>query len=96
MSNAAANVMINVRIFERPSAHVLIIAWREAGRCCYSEQRWERTKASEAGVCALSGEAIAPGQPVFKPVGDPAPLNQKARIAESSVRDIVEPDDVLA
>lgn len=88
--------MINVRIFERPSARVLIVAWREAGRCCYSEQRWERTNAFEAGICALSGETIAPGQAVFKPIGIPVPLNQMARIAESSLRNIVQPDDALA
>ena len=75
----------NIRIFERPSPDTLIVAWREAGRCCYSDQRWERTEATAPGVCALSGIPFAPRQTVFRPVGEPAPLNEAARIAESSI-----------
>jgi hypothetical protein len=95
-TTTTANAEISVRVFERPNADVLIVPWREAGRCCYSEQRWERTEASATDVCALTGDAIAPGQPVFRPIGNPAPLNQGARIAESSVRNVVETQGVLA
>jgi len=77
---AQTNATTKVRILERPSTEVLIVAWREAGGCCYCEQSWERTIASGAGVSALTGEPIAPGQAVFGPVGNPAPLNRKVRI----------------
>jgi hypothetical protein len=53
--------------------------------CCYSDQRWERIEATAPGVCALSGIPFAPRQTVFRPVGESAPLNEAARIAESSI-----------
>jgi hypothetical protein len=94
--DSCARAQASVRIFERPSLDTLIVSWREAGRCCYSEQRWERTTAAAPGVCALSGDAFAPGQIVFKPAGNPAALNDDARIAESSIRDVASIDGTTA
>ncbi|MDR8728255.1 hypothetical protein FEQ05_00852 [Burkholderia pseudomultivorans] len=85
-SDATGQTQRTVRVFERPNADSLIVAWREAGRCCYSEQRWVRAQASAAGVCALSGNAFVAGQMVFKPLHiNPAPVNHDACIAECSV-----------
>jgi hypothetical protein len=81
---------VNVRIFERPAPDALILSWREPGRCCYSEQRWELMDASAAGKCALSGKTFKTGERVFGPVSSPALTNQNARIAESSVNDLAE------
>lgn len=83
-----------IRIFERPTPDALIVSWRETGRCCYSEQRWELMEAPAAGICALSGKGFPSGERVFRPVGSPAPTNDDARIAESSVTDLAESIDI--
>jgi hypothetical protein len=85
---------ITIRIFERQGPNALIVSWRESGRCCYSEQRWELTDASAAGTCALSGEPFSRGERVFRPVGDPTPANRDARIAERAVDEIAESVDI--
>ena len=74
-----------VRVLERPSDDVLVVSWREPGRCCYSEQHWQRHRTPAAGICALDGRAFAVGEMVFRPIASPRPLNHGARIAESSV-----------
>jgi len=78
---------VSVRILERPSHRTLIVSWREAGRCCYCEQGWELIEAPAAGTCALSGDAFAKGEHVFRPAGKPAPINHDACIAERAVGD---------
>ena len=84
--DATGQTQRTVRVFERPNVDSLIVAWREAVRCCYSEQRWVRAQASAAGICALSGNAFVAGQMVFKPLHiNPAPVNHDACIAECSV-----------
>lgn len=88
LANQHATTQAVVRIFERPSLDQLIVSWREAGRCCYSEQRWELAEASAAGTCALSSKTFAAGAKVFQPIGNPTPANCHARIAESSVNDL--------
>lgn len=81
----ASNESAMVRVLERPSADVLVVFWREPGRCCYGEQQWQRHRAPAAGICALDGRTFAAGEMVFRPVASPRPLNHGARIAESSV-----------
>lgn len=78
---------VSVRILERPSHRTLTVSWREAGRCCYCEQSWALTEAAAAGTCALSGDAFAQGEHVFKPADNPAPINGEACIAERAVND---------
>lgn len=77
-----------VRILERPSPDVLIVSWREAGRRCYSEQRWQRMEIFVGGTCALSGETFSRGERVFRPVGHPPPANRNARISERAVDEL--------
>jgi hypothetical protein len=81
----AGNESAVVRVLERPSADVLVLSSREPGRCCYSEQHWQRHRAPAAGICALDGRAFAVGEMVFRPVASPRSMNHGARIAESSV-----------
>jgi hypothetical protein len=78
---------VSVRILERPTHRTLIVSWREAGRCCYCEQSWALTEAATAGTCALSGDAFATGEHIFKPADNPAPINAQACIAERAVND---------
>ncbi len=53
----------------------LLVRWVESGRCHYGEQRWRLRVALQPGRCALSGQPIEPGEPVFRPVRRPVPAN---------------------
>lgn len=53
----------------------LLVRWVESGRCHYGEQRWRLRVALQSGRCALSGQPIEPGEPVFRPVRRPVPAN---------------------
>ncbi|KVD85773.1 hypothetical protein WS63_22525 [Burkholderia stagnalis] len=63
----------------------LLIRWVESGRCHYGEQRWRLRAAARPGRCAISGQPIAPGEPVFRPVLRPAPVNGDEMIRPASV-----------
>ncbi|RQR64500.1 DUF3331 domain-containing protein [Burkholderia sp. Bp9002] len=63
----------------------LLIRWVESGRCHYGEQRWRLRAAARPGRCAISGQPIAPGEPVFRPVLRPAPVNGDEMIRPVSV-----------
>jgi hypothetical protein len=76
--------MINIKILEKISDRQLLLAWREAGRCNYTEQRWALRKARNATTCAMSGLTIRRGEPVYAPVGHP--LNQGRCIRSDAVQ----------
>ena len=78
--------MPTIRILEQPTSDILLISWREPGRCCYSEQRWVRRKARERGVCALSGAMVRAGDTVYAPTGKPEPQNHDQVILNRSLR----------
>ena len=63
----------------------LLVRWSESGRCHYGEQRWRLRVASRAGRCAISGQAIEPGEPVYRPVRRPVPVNGDEMIHPASV-----------
>ncbi|RQR55981.1 DUF3331 domain-containing protein [Burkholderia sp. Bp9140] len=63
----------------------LLVRWSESGRCHYGEQRWRLRVALQAGRCAISGQAIAPGEPVYRPVRRPVPVNGDEMIRPASV-----------
>ena len=70
-----------VRVLERNGQISATVAWSDATSCCYGEQLWRRCIAKKAGVCALSGQAIATGDAVYRPrLAQPAPLNIEAMI----------------
>ncbi|MFM0555964.1 DUF3331 domain-containing protein [Paraburkholderia sediminicola] len=70
-----------IRILERNGQISATIAWSDATSCCYGEQLWRRCIARKAGVCALSGQAIATGDAVYRPRrGRPPPRNVEAMI----------------
>lgn len=56
-----------IRVLERHGRTSATLAWSDATSCCYGEQIWRRCIARKAGVCALSGQAIARGDAVFRP-----------------------------
>ncbi|QTO20468.1 DUF3331 domain-containing protein [Burkholderia seminalis] len=63
----------------------LLIRWVESGRCHYGEQRWRLRVALQPGRCAISGQPIVPGEPVFRPVRRPVPANGDEMICPASV-----------
>ncbi|WP_175726285.1 DUF3331 domain-containing protein [Burkholderia ambifaria] len=68
----------------------LLVRWSESGRCHYGEQRWRLHAASQPGRCAISGqpiEPIEPGEPVYRPVRRPVPVNGDEMIHPASVPD---------
>ncbi|MGF6755726.1 DUF3331 domain-containing protein [Paraburkholderia sp. GAS42] len=56
-----------IRVLERDGQNWATVAWSDATSCCYGEQLWRRCIARKAGVCALSGQAIARGNAVYRP-----------------------------
>jgi hypothetical protein len=70
-----------IRVLERNGKTSATVAWSDATSCCYGEQLWRRCIARKAGVCALSGQAIATGDAVYRPrLVQPAPRNIEAMI----------------
>ncbi|MCA3778753.1 MAG: DUF3331 domain-containing protein [Burkholderia sp.] len=63
----------------------LLIRWVESGRCHYGEQRWRLRVALQPGRCAISGQPIEAGEPVFRPVRRPVPANGDEMICPASV-----------
>ncbi|WP_244817588.1 DUF3331 domain-containing protein [Caballeronia sp. Lep1P3] len=73
---------VNIRLLERLSESTLALSWHDPTSFNYSEQVWALCTARKRGVCALSGQAIRRGQPVYRPrrVGSSVPLNSGAMI----------------
>ncbi|KWH62399.1 DUF3331 domain-containing protein [Burkholderia sp. AU39826] len=63
----------------------LLVRWVDSGRCHYGEQRWRLRVALQPGRCALSGQPIEPGEPVFRPVRRPVPANGDEMICPAAV-----------
>jgi hypothetical protein len=73
-----------IQVLERQSRTVATVAWSDSTACRYGEQFWRRCIARKAGICALSGQAIAKGDAVYSPrVMRRAPLNIDAMILAS-------------
>jgi hypothetical protein len=73
---------VNIRVLERLSESTLALSWHDPTSFNYSEQVWSLCTARKRGTCALSGQAIRRGQPVYRPrrVGSSVPLNSGAMI----------------
>jgi hypothetical protein len=70
-----------IRVLERCGQTSATLAWSDATSCCYGEQVWRLRVAKKAGVCALSGRAIATGDAVFRPTRlKSPPRNSEAMI----------------
>ncbi|SAK53309.1 hypothetical protein AWB79_02006 [Caballeronia hypogeia] len=74
---------IAVKLIDRPSATTATIEWRDPTRCCYGDQVWRAMRARTAGICAMSGRAIRPGDAVYGPNSRPIPRNLGAMILAS-------------
>jgi hypothetical protein len=78
---------VNIRVLERLSDSTLALSWHDPTSFNYSEQVWSLCTARKRGTCALSGQAIRRGQPVYRPrrVGRSVPLNSGAMILARAV-----------
>ncbi|WP_321796926.1 DUF3331 domain-containing protein [Caballeronia sp. J97] len=75
--------VVAVKLIERPSTTTVTIEWRDSTRCCYGDQVWRAMRARVAGVCAMSGSEIQPGDHVYSPNPRPVPGNAGAMILAS-------------
>lgn len=65
-----------VRVTDRCSAHTATIEWCDSTSCRYGHQTWRVGIAKRAGICAMSGNFIRRGDPVYRPWGNrPVPQN---------------------
>jgi hypothetical protein len=70
-----------VHVIDRPSKSTATVIWRDPTRCSYGDQVWHASRARVFGVCAMSGQAIQPGDTIYKPRPcRPVPLNSGAMI----------------
>ncbi|CAD6532685.1 DUF3331 domain-containing protein [Paraburkholderia sabiae] len=76
-----------VTLIDRPTPSTATIAWRDSTRGCFGDQVWRMARARMSGFCAMSGQAIHPGDAVYKPNPRPAPVNAEAMILASVLRD---------
>ena len=75
-----------IRILERPTPHMLIVSWCDAGSGHYGYQTWRAVIAREAGICMLNGRLINAGDAVYKPlIVGRTPTNAEAMICARSV-----------
>ncbi|MDR8395679.1 DUF3331 domain-containing protein [Paraburkholderia sp. USG1] len=82
-----------VRVIDHPTPSTATIEWRDSTHCCYGDQVWHASRARVAGVCAMSGRAIRPGDAIYKPRPcRPAPLNLGAMILGVVLDDAFTPD----
>jgi hypothetical protein len=54
-------------ILGRLSLRTLAVRWSDAQSGCYGEQLWRLGRARIHSRCAATGQAICPGDPIFKP-----------------------------
>jgi hypothetical protein len=83
---------VNIRVLERLSDSTLALSWHDPTSFNYSEQVWALCTARKGGTCALSGQSIRRGQPVYRPrrVGSSVPLNSGAMILARALTPVTE------
>jgi hypothetical protein len=76
-----------VTVVEELPNSLFALRWHDPTLCNYEEQVWTPCRAPAAGRCALSGEHISKGDPVYRPRirGRFIPLNRDAMILASKL-----------
>lgn len=81
---------VQVHVIDRPTQSTATVVWRDSTHCSYGDQVWHATRARAAGVCAMSGHAIWPGDAIYRPRPcRPAPLNAGAMILRNVVNEAI-------
>ncbi|SOE71021.1 protein of unknown function [Burkholderia sp. D7] len=79
-------VQFKVCVTGRPSIHTVTISWCAAGCVYYGDQLWRHAFAVRSGVCAMSGEKIRKGDPIYKPsCRREPPMNMDAMILATHI-----------
>lgn len=86
----APQVDADLWILER-SPRELSLRWVQSGRCHYGEHRWVLVNARRAGICAVSGERIKVGDPVYRPSSNAALIAAGIQIRESELAMSLDP-----
>ncbi|WP_144110297.1 DUF3331 domain-containing protein [Paraburkholderia sp. BCC1886] len=77
---------IAVALLDRPSPRTVTVSWSDPRGCKYGEQVWRTATAKRSGVCALSGQSIVRGAPIYRPTKvEPPPANADAMILATVV-----------
>ncbi|PXW28304.1 DUF3331 domain-containing protein [Paraburkholderia caballeronis] len=63
--DSSANFVM--RVLERKTDTSVLVTWRDATRCRYDDQVWQRVISRRSGVCVLSGQAITRGDAIYRP-----------------------------
>lgn len=70
----------------RPSIRTVTVSWCTAGCVYYGDQVWRHAVAVRSGVCAMSGEKIRKGDPIYKPAcSRETPMNMNAMILAAHI-----------
>ncbi|MDN7179715.1 DUF3331 domain-containing protein [Caballeronia sp. SEWSISQ10-4 2] len=84
-----------IRVLGRNKQTSATVVWSDPTSCFYGEQLWRRCIAKKAGVCVLSGQAIATGDAVYRPrLAQPVPRNIEAMILATVMETIPVEDGV--
>lgn len=86
MRSSTSSTVCAVRVIDRPSPTIAIVAWSDPTLCCYGDQTWQAGVARRAGICAASGKPIRRGTEVYKPRCKPMPANAYAMILATVVQ----------
>ncbi|KVZ49493.1 DUF3331 domain-containing protein [Burkholderia ubonensis] len=72
---------------ERHTESSVLVSWSDPTRCRYDEQRWISSKSRALGRCALTGQPIRAGDPIYKPQwrGAKRPANCREMILASAL-----------
>lgn len=86
-----ARKQLSITIVERLSPHTALLSWSDPRLGCMAEQTWTFGRARQEDVCALSGELIKRGDPVYRPrKTTPPALNARCVIAAHHVVDAMQ------
>lgn len=70
-----------IDILDRPTSSTVVLSWRDSTGGHYGYQNWHKGFARRAGICAMSGMPITPGDEIFRPsVRNGRPTNASAMI----------------
>jgi hypothetical protein len=85
-ARGASGVGAMVTVLERRSESLVIVLWQDATSGQYGDQVWCKSRSNRVGVCALSGNGIRRGDPIYRPRQRPfPPANARAMILASAI-----------
>ncbi|WP_413195098.1 DUF3331 domain-containing protein [Pararobbsia alpina] len=88
--------LADVKVLERLSDVTAAVTWHDPTLCNYESQIWREGTARITGLCALTGVRIVPGEPIYRPIGQPANAGAMIRsVAIGPILDSIEVAEVV-